>query len=84
MGQFEVQVDEEKLKGREFRLITGDFIKPKETSVRHDAEKLSKKLMEIIIDETLAPDKKRILEYFALSSILKQRRHDKAGKEEKL
>lgn len=84
MGQFEVQVDEEKLKGREFRLITGDFIKPKETSVRHDAEKLSKKLMEIIIDETLAPDKKRILEYFALSSILKLRRHDKAGKEEKL
>ncbi len=30
--------------------------------MRHDADKLSQKLMEIILEETLVSDKKRILE----------------------
>jgi len=74
MNQFEVPVDEENLKEYDFKLITGDFIKPRETSVRHDAEKLSQKLMEIILSEALVNDKKRILEYVALSGKLKHRK----------
>lgn len=71
MKQFEVIVDEEKLQYEDFELILGDFIKPRETSVRHDADKLSKRLMEIILKETLVNDKRRILEYVVLSGKLK-------------
>ncbi|HCW74422.1 MAG TPA: hypothetical protein DHM90_12225 [Clostridiaceae bacterium] len=71
MKQFEVIVDDEKLQHEDFELILGDFIKPRETSVRHDADKLSKRLMEIILKETLVNDKRRILEYVVLSGKLK-------------
>jgi uncharacterized cofD-like protein len=71
MKQFEVIVDDEKLQYEDFELILGDFIKPRETSVRHDADKLSKRLMEIILKETLVNDKRRILEYVVLSGKLK-------------
>jgi len=71
MKQFEVIVDEEKLQYEDFELILGDFIKPRETSVRHDADKLSKRLIEIILKETLVNDKRRILEYVVLSGKLK-------------
>uniref|UniRef100_UPI0028A156A8 gluconeogenesis factor YvcK family protein n=1 Tax=Proteiniclasticum sp. TaxID=2053595 RepID=UPI0028A156A8 len=71
MNQFEVEIDYENLKEEPFKLIQGDFIKPRESSVRHDADKLSQKLMEIILEETLVSDKKRILEYVALSGKLK-------------
>ena len=74
-NQFEVMVDEENMKEYDFELVTGDFIKPRETSVRHDAEKLSQKLMEIILSEALVNDKKRILEYVALSGKLKRRKN---------
>jgi len=74
-NQFEVMVDEENMKEYDFELVTGDFIKPRETSVRHDAEKLSQKLMEIILRESLVNDKKRILEYVALSGKLKHRKN---------
>lgn len=75
MKQFEVVVDEEKLQYEDFELILGDFIKPREESVRHDADKLSKRLMEIILKETLVNDKRRILEYAVLSSKLKIRKN---------
>ncbi len=71
MNQFEVEIDYENLKEEPFKLIQGDFIKPRESSVRHDADKLSQKLMEIVLEETLVSDKKRILEYVALSGKLK-------------
>lgn len=72
MKQVEVQVDQENLDHLGFELITGDFIKPRESSVRHDADKLSKKLMEIILKEILVYDKRRILEYVSLSGKLKK------------
>lgn len=74
VGQFEVEIDEDVL-GRTYgiELVKGDFIKPREKSVRHDAEKLSQKLMEIVLKETLFNDQKRILEYVSLSRKLKQR-----------
>lgn len=75
MKQYEVIVDEEKLQYEDFELILGDFIKPRETSVRHDADKLSKRLMEIILKETLVNDKRRILEYVVLSGKLKNKKN---------
>ncbi|WP_312653136.1 YvcK family protein [Proteiniclasticum sp.] len=75
MKQYEVIVDEEKLRYEDFELILGDFIKPRETSVRHDADKLSKRLMEIILKETLVNDKRRILEYVVLSGKLKNKKN---------
>ncbi len=75
-GQFEVEIDEEILvKTYGAQLVAGDFIKPRESSVRHDAEKLSQKLMEIVLKDTLFNDKKRILEYVSLSRKLKQKNH---------
>ncbi len=88
VGQFEVEIDEKTLNDTYgARLVVGDFIKPREKSVRHDAEKLSLKLMEIVLHETLINDKKRILEYISLSRKLKhrnQRAKLENEKEEKL
>lgn len=71
MNQWEVKIDYENMMRSEFELIEGDFILPSEKSVRHDADKLSKRLMEIILEKTLVYDKKRILEYVILSEKLK-------------
>lgn len=74
VGQFEVEIDEEVIEETyRTQLVRGDFIKPRERSVRHDAEKLSQKLMEIVLKETLFDDQKRILEYVSLSRKLKQK-----------
>lgn len=73
-GQMEVLIDEEKLRNQEFTLIEGNFILAQETSVRHDADKLSGRLMETILERSLIYDKKRILEYVLLSEKLKHKR----------
>lgn len=74
VGQFEVEIDEEAIrKICNAQIVRGDFIKPREKSVRHDAEKLSQKLMEIVLRDTLFDDEKRILEYVSLSRKLKQK-----------
>ena len=74
VGQFEVEIDEEAIrKICNVQIVRGDFIKPREKSVRHDAEKLSQKLMEIVLRDTLFDDEKRILEYVSLSRKLKQK-----------
>lgn len=74
VGQFEVEIDEEAVrKICNVQIVRGDFIKPREKSVRHDAEKLSQKLMEIVLRDTLFDDEKRILEYVSLSRKLKQK-----------
>ncbi len=86
VGQFEVEIDEQILSETYgAQLVVGDFIKPREKSVRHDAEKLSQKLMEIVLKDTLFNDKKRILEYVSLSRKLKQKNlKAKMEKEEQL
>lgn len=71
MEQFEVDLGLERLQEEDFILVRGDFILPSETSVRHNADKLSKKLMGIILEKTLVHDRKRILEYKILSEKLK-------------
>ncbi|NLB20483.1 MAG: YvcK family protein [Clostridium sp.] len=74
VGQFEVEIDEEAIEETcDVQIVRGDFIKPREKSVRHDAEKLSQKLMEIVLKDTLFNDQKRILEYVSLSRKLKQK-----------
>lgn len=83
MNQYEVVADEEKLQYEDFELVLGDFIKPRESSVRHDADKLSKRLMEIILKETLVNDKRRILEYVVLSGKLKIKKNENAKEAQK-
>lgn len=79
MDQWEVKIDYENLARKEFVLIEGDYILPSEKSVRHDAQKLSKRLMEIILEKTLVYDKKRILEYIILSGKLKAKGKNHKG-----
>jgi len=73
MGQKEVLVDRDNLSKYSFELVEGDFLLAREDSVRHDAEKLSRVLMETILRKSLIYDKKRILEYVLLSDKLKHR-----------
>jgi uncharacterized cofD-like protein len=73
MGQTEVLVDRENLSKYSFELVLGDFLLAREDSVRHDAEKLSRVLMDTILRKSLIYDKKRILEYVLLSDKLKHR-----------
>lgn len=73
MGQTEVLVDRDNLSKYSFELVLGDFLLAREDSVRHDAEKLSRVLMDTILRKSLIYDKKRILEYVLLSDKLKNR-----------
>lgn len=76
-NQFEVKIDFDELKERKIKIIEGEYILPKKNSVRHDAEKLSRDLMTIVLEDSLAGNEKRVLEYILLSEKLKKKKTNK-------
>ncbi len=59
-----VRVDTEEVERLGIEIITGDFKAINNNYVRHDSNKLAKKIMELVSDLVLSKDKERILDYY--------------------
>ncbi len=59
-----VRVDSDVVGKMGIELITGDFKAVNNNYVRHDSNKLAKKIIELVSDLVLSKDKERILDYY--------------------
>jgi uncharacterized cofD-like protein len=59
-----VMVDSDVVEKMGIELITGDFKAVNNNLVRHDSNKLAKKLIELVSDLVLSRDKDRVLDYY--------------------
>ncbi|MFW5649280.1 MAG: gluconeogenesis factor YvcK family protein [Candidatus Alkaliphilus sp. MAG34] len=66
------QEDREKLRAKGIKLITEDLIEIKENYVRHDAVKLSKIIIDLVLQWKVANDRNRIIDYFYIKEIMKR------------
>lgn len=64
--------DKEKLADKDIKLITENLIDIKRDYVRHDAIKLSKIIINLVLDLKLAEDKSRIIDYFYIRELIKK------------
>lgn len=69
-----VEYDKSKIENIGIKVIEGNFLKITENGeIRHDAEELSKILIETIMEKHLLLDKRKILEYNYLSEKMKEK-----------
>ncbi len=66
------QEDREKLRAKGIKLITEDLIDIKEDYVRHDAIKLSKIIIDLVLQWKVTNDRNRIIDYFYIKEIMKR------------
>ncbi len=59
-----VRVDSDVVEKMGIEIITGDFKAINNNYVRHDSNKLAKKIIELVSDFVLSKDKERILDYY--------------------
>ncbi|MCK9268396.1 MAG: uridine diphosphate-N-acetylglucosamine-binding protein YvcK, partial [Alkaliphilus sp.] len=64
--------DREKLKAKGIKLITEDLIDIKKDYVRHDAVKLSKIIVDLVLQWKVANDRNRIINYFYIKELIKK------------
>ncbi|HZJ76090.1 MAG TPA: YvcK family protein [Oscillospiraceae bacterium] len=64
--------DREKLKAKGIKLITEDLIDIKKDYVRHDAVKLSKIIVDLVLQWKVANDRSRIIDYFYIKELIKK------------
>lgn len=64
--------DREKLKDKGINLITEDLIEIKKDYVRHDAVKVSKIIIDLVLQWKIANDKSRIVDHFYMKEIIKK------------
>jgi len=67
-----VQDDKERLNNKGIKLITDDLIDIKKDYVRHDAIKLSKIIIELVLQMKVANDRSRIIDYFYIRELIKK------------
>ncbi len=64
--------DKEKLKAKGIKLIAEDLIDIKKDYVRHDAIKLSKIIVDLVLEWKVANDRNRIIDYFYIRELIKK------------
>jgi uncharacterized cofD-like protein len=72
-----VAVDKKTVEAMGIKIIEENFVKVKNSFIRHDSEKLAAILIETIMDKKLLYDRKKIIEYFYLSERLKENKATK-------
>ncbi|WP_129596595.1 gluconeogenesis factor YvcK family protein [Anaerophilus nitritogenes] len=65
--------DYEYLKKNNIQMIEGSFVDIKKNYIRHDADKISKKIIELVLKEKYTIDKKRIVDYYLLKEDIKKK-----------
>mgnify|MGYP000892855849 CR=1 FL=1 len=71
-GAEQVAIDREKILDSGITLIEGDYVSTNNDLVRHDQFKLAKAVIELVADNVLAGDRKRLLDYYHLRDMLKK------------
>jgi uncharacterized cofD-like protein len=66
------QEDKEKLRAKGIKLVAEDLIDIKEDYVRHDAVKLSKIIIDLVLQWKVANDRNRIIDYFYIRETMKR------------
>jgi uncharacterized cofD-like protein len=72
-----VTTDKKTVEAMGIKVIEENFVKVKNSFIRHDSEKLAAILIETIMDKKLLYDRKKIIEYFYLSERLKENKATK-------
>jgi uncharacterized cofD-like protein len=72
-----VTTDKKTVEAMGIKIIEENFVKVKNSFIRHDSEKLAAILIETIMDKKLLYDRKKIIEYFYLSERLKENKATK-------
>lgn len=67
-----VEIDFSKLANMSTKIVTGDFISIKNDYIRHDTQKLSAEMINLVGELFLSKDKKRALDYFYIKDRLKR------------
>lgn len=67
-----VRIDIEGLNKRGIKVIGGDFVSIRNNLVRHNPKKLAQALIELVAENVLATDKKRIIDYYYVKDRLKK------------
>lgn len=67
-----VKIDYNIIRDMHIKVVEGDFVRIDKDFLRHDYNSLSEAIFELINEEKLAKDKKRILDYYHVSNKLKK------------
>jgi uncharacterized cofD-like protein len=67
-----VEIDSKKLERMGVKIITGDFLSVKNDYIRHNTQKLSAEIINLVGEQFLAKDKKRAIDYFYIKDRLKR------------
>jgi uncharacterized cofD-like protein len=67
-----VTVDKEILEKKGIKIIVGEFVSVKGNLVRHNPDKLAESIIELIAENVLARDKKRMIDYYYVKDRLKK------------
>lgn len=70
----EVIIDVENLNGEGIRVVQGDFVSIDKGYIRHDYYALSNCIFQLINEEKIAGEKKRILDYYYINGKIKKNR----------
>lgn len=70
----EVVIDEENLQGKKIKLVRGNFVNIDKDYIRHDYYALARCLFQLINEEKIVNEKKRILDYYYINGRIKKNR----------
>jgi uncharacterized cofD-like protein len=71
-GAEQVLIDRDKISDTGIRLIEGDYVTIKNNYVRHDSNKLAETVIELVAENVIAKDRKRIIDYYYIKDRLKK------------
>lgn len=71
-GAEQVRIDRERIEAAGIRLIEGGFQAIRNGFVRHDHDKLAETIIDLVADNILARDRKRIIDYYYIKDRLKK------------
>lgn len=81
-GAVLVKLDKEEIRNQGVELIVKNLIKIQNGFIKHDADYLAQILIEIIMENQLLYDKKKIIEYMYLSQRIREREQEESRKGE--
>lgn len=67
-----VPIDDDKLEAAGIKLLQGDYVQIRNGFVRHDPEKLAETIIDLVAENILVKDKKRIIDYYYVKDRLRK------------
>lgn len=71
-GAETVPIDDDKLEAAGIKLLQGDYVQIRNGFVRHDPEKLAETIIDLVAENILVKDKKRIIDYYYVKDRLRK------------